>query len=72
MRLRFGAAAGVAALSVSLWVANAIAEDQPPTFSVESTHLEVGPVIAGTTAVATFVFRNDGDKEIQILRAAPS
>ncbi len=72
MRLRFGAAAGVAALSAIAVGRQRHCGGPAADVSVESTHLEVGPVIAGTTAVATFVFRNDGDKEIRILRAAPS
>ena len=43
-----------------------------PVFRAESNHVEVGPVTAGSTATATFVFRNDGDRDIRILRAAPS
>jgi hypothetical protein len=46
--------------------------DAQPAFRVESSELEVGPVTAGTIAVATFVFHNDGEAEVHILRAAPS
>jgi hypothetical protein len=47
-------------------------EEAQPAFRVESSELEVGPVTAGTTAMATFVFHNDSKSEVHILRAAPS
>ncbi len=72
MRLRFGAGVCVAACTASLCVAGAVADEAPPTFWVESSQLEVGPVTAGSTAVATFIFHNEGDGDIEILRAAPS
>lgn len=72
MSLRFGAAASAAVLAVSLLAIEATASDGPPTFRVESASLEVGPVTAGTTAEATFVFHNEGDRDVRILRAAPS
>ena len=31
-----------------------------------------GEVTAGTAAVGTFVFHNDGDRDVTILRAKPS
>lgn len=72
MKLQFGVAASVAVFAASLSVAPASAADVEPTFRVESAALEVGPVTAGTVAVATFVFHNDGASEVRILRAAPS
>ena len=72
MSLRFGVAASAAALAAALFVTEPAAADAPPTFRVESATLEVGPVTAGTTAVATFVFHNAGDRDVRILRAAPS
>lgn len=72
MSLPFGVAASAAVLAASLFVTEATAADVPPTFRVESAALEVGPVTAGNTAAATFVFHNDGDREVRILRAAPS
>ena len=71
MSLRF-AATGAAVLAASLFVTDGRAADVPPTFRVESDSLEVGPVTAGTTAAATFVFHNEGDRDVRILRAAPS
>jgi hypothetical protein len=40
--------------------------------NVENDSLDLGRVIAGSTATATFVFHNDGAHDIKILRAAPS
>lgn len=42
------------------------------TFRVESQTLSVGPVTAGTVATIEFVFHNEGDREVEIIRAAPS
>jgi hypothetical protein len=39
---------------------------------VENPRLDLGEVKAGTTAVATFVFHNDGEKDVNIIRAKPS
>ena len=72
MSFRFGLAVLSVACGALLSVSGVAAEDMPPTFWVESSQLEVGPVTAGTVAVATFVFHNDGDGEVQIVRAAPS
>lgn len=72
MKLRLGLAVIAAVCVATPCAAGAGAEVAPPTFWVESSHLEVGPVSAGSTAVATFVFRNEGDKAVRIIRAAPS
>jgi hypothetical protein len=57
----------------SLMTVSAVpAADAQPAFQVESSQLEVGPVASGTVAVATFVFHNNSDAEVHILRAAPS
>ncbi len=47
-------------------------EDARPALRVESSELVVGPVTSGSVAVATFVFHNDGEADVHILRAAPS
>lgn len=39
---------------------------------IETPHLELGEVKAGTPAVGKFVFHNEGDRDITILRAKPS
>ena len=46
------------------------ATDSP--FRVEEPNLDIGRVIAGKTAVGTFVFHNDSEKDVRILRAKPS
>jgi hypothetical protein len=43
-----------------------------PTFSVENPKIDIGEIKAGTEAVATFVFRNDGPTDVKIIRAKPS
>lgn len=42
-----------------------------PSFRVEQSSLDLGTVRAGEDAVATFVFRNDGQAPVKILRAKP-
>lgn len=63
---------GAAVCASLLVAATAPGADAQPAFRVESSELEVGPVTAGTTATATFVFHNDSKAEVHILRAAPS
>jgi hypothetical protein len=41
-------------------------------FRVESANVDLGSVTAGDDAVATFIFHNDLDRDVKILRAAPS
>ena len=50
----------------------ASAEDEKASFWVEKTHLDLGTVVAGETANATFVFHNDGADDVHIIRATPS
>jgi hypothetical protein len=42
-----------------------------PSFRVEQANLDLGTVRAGEDAVATFVFRNDGQAPVKILSAKP-
>jgi|GEM_PF-6171708 len=42
-----------------------------PSFRVEQSSLDLGTVRAGQDAVATFVFRNDGEVPVKILSAKP-
>ena len=46
--------------------------ETPPTLRVESERMDIGEVVAGRAGAATFVFHNDTDVEVRILRAAPS
>lgn len=41
-------------------------------FWVENPRIDLGEVRSGTPAVATFVFHNDGPKDVNIIRAKPS
>jgi len=72
MKIRNGFAVPIAVSAMLTCTTVAASEVAPPTFWVESTQLDVGSITAGKTAVATFVFHNDGDRAVQILRAAPS
>ena len=72
MRIRHGLAVCIAVCATIICANVAATEVAPPTFWVESTTLDVGFVTSGTTAAATFVFHNDGDRAVRILRAAPS
>ena len=64
--------------AAALFLAAAVAsptfaqEDQKPSFWVENDSIDLGKVVAGRTASATFIFHNDGDAEVRITRAAPS
>ena len=50
----------------------AAAEDGRASFWVEQPSLDLGTVVAGESATATFVFHNDGPEDIHIIRAKPS
>ena len=63
---------------VALFVAGAFApafaagdEQENGVFRVEAKTVELGPVAAGSDAVGTFIFHNDSDKDVKILRAKP-
>lgn len=43
-----------------------------PRLVVEQESLDIGVVEAGADAVATFVLRNDGERDLHILKAKPS
>ena len=47
-------------------------EAEPRGFWVEETTLDVGDIRAGEQVVGTFVFHNDGEKDVNIIRAKPS
>jgi len=47
-------------------------EDPQPSFRVEKAELDLGTIVAGTIATATFVFHNDGPVDVHIIRAKPS
>jgi hypothetical protein len=50
----------------------AAAQDRQPSCWVEESDLDLGTIVAGTIATATFVFHNDGPEDVHIIRAKPS
>ena len=42
------------------------------TFRVENKTIDLGVVRAGKDGVAVFIFRNDTDKDVKIIRAKPT
>jgi hypothetical protein len=59
-------------LMVLVGAAVAGAQTAPVTFSVEEAQIDLGEVKAGTEAVATFTFVNQGTEDVRIIRAKPS
>jgi len=47
-------------------------ETERAKFWVENDSIDLGRVAAGREATATFVFHNDGETEVRIIKAAPS
>jgi hypothetical protein len=43
-----------------------------PTFTVENPRIDIGEIKAGSDAVATFVFHNEGPTDVKIIKAKPS
>ena len=64
----------IAATCVGLaWLLTATASPASAVpLRVEAAAIDVGAVVAGETAVARFVLVNDSQRDIRILRAAPS
>ncbi len=60
------------AMSLAVYAETEHAEKGAKGFWVEQAHVELDPVAAGTDAVATYVFHNDTDKEVKIIKAKPS
>ena len=50
----------------------AAVEDTETSFRIEEAELDLGTIVAGTIATATFVFHNDGQDDVHIIRAKPS
>ena len=69
--LAVAVAATVFSLTMIAPPASAQLESQPP-FRVDETDLNLDKVIAGHTLTATWVFRNDGPTDVNIIRAKPS
>jgi hypothetical protein len=62
------------ALLVAVAAAPAAAQTDAvaPSLRVEHERIELGEIKAGSEAVATFVFHNDSDQDVNIIRAKPS
>jgi len=73
---RSGKKCGLAAAVVFLVTAGvtptSALEDVKTSFWVENDSIEIGRVVAGHTASATFVFNNDGETDVHIVHATPS
>jgi len=72
---RLGHAATLAAAFLATSVGVALASEDgesPHAFRVEEAELDLGTVIAGKDATATFIFHNDGHEDVHIIRAKPS
>ena len=61
----------IAVLTAAL-LTTAAGEAERATFWVENDSIDLGKVAAGRDATATFVFHNDGETEVRIIKAAPS
>ena len=74
MKVRVGAiVAATTLVAAAMLVPAALAADEKKaSLWVENTHLNMGRVVAGSTASATFVFHNDGDADVHIVRATPT
>ena len=61
-----------AAVFFSAIPAQAEEEATSPTLRVEQTAIDLGNVTVGKENQAVFVFHNDGEADVKILRAKPS
>lgn len=64
--------ATLALLFVTAAVAVAANDNVKPSLWVENDSIDLGRVIAGRTASATYIFHNDGPTAVKILRATPT
>jgi hypothetical protein len=65
-------AAAVVFLATAVATPTSAGEDAKPSFWVENDSIEIGRVVAGYTASATFVFHNDRETDVHIVHATPS
>ncbi len=61
-----------AAVSSMVFAETGQAEKAAKGFWVEEANIELESIAAGTDAVGTFIFHNDTDKEVKIIKAKPS
>lgn len=59
-------------LAIGTLLASAAGYAGVPGLRPEASSVDIGSVVAGDTAVARFVLVNESQREIRILRAAPS
>jgi hypothetical protein len=55
-----------------VWTTGLLAASDDAPFRVENQRLNLGRIQSGTEVVATFVFQNEGDTDVHIIRAKPS
>jgi hypothetical protein len=60
------------ALSLALLGAGSVRAEDGAAFRVDEASLDLGRVVAGQTAYATYTFRNDGSTPVRILQVKPS
>ena len=74
MKDRFGTVMTVVVLVCAVvFTPPIVAQDEGKTsFWVEESTVDIGKVIAGRPASATFLFHNDGPEDVHIIRAKPS
>lgn len=68
---RAGQAVIVTVILVGL-ASGVAAQQGPATFFVDESRIDLGEIRAGTDAVATFTFRNTGEKDVRIIKAKPT
>ena len=61
-----------ATLSSVVFAEGESAEKGVKGFWVEEANLDLGTISAGTDAIGTYVFHNDTNKEVKIIKAKPS
>lgn len=74
MTVQFGRALVMGVLS-TVFVLTGVgtaAAGETSSFRVEESQVDAGTVTGGKPVTATFVFHNDSDLEVHILKAAPS
>jgi len=60
------------ALSSVVFAETENGDEKAKGFWVEEANIELESVAAGTDAIGTYIFHNDTDKEVKIIKAKPS
>jgi hypothetical protein len=66
------AALSLVAIAVILPAQVGDEEGANPTLRVEEPNLDLGRVVAGKVVTGTFIFHNESEKDVKIVRAKPS